>query len=200
MATDIQKLLSNLKRFYDFSGKTIISVGAGGGQLIEYGRTAKQVYAVDNDLAAIEILKDRLELDQDLKQKFTVLHTDFYDIDIHADVVFYEFSLHEMSNPKTAIRKALQLAPQVVIADHGPYSEWTWLIGEEDKVACVWTAYLKPCITKLQVYEATQQFADFEELYNKVKTQGEATINRIEKYRYATNISIPMQYVFALIN
>jgi hypothetical protein len=35
VATDVQALIRNLTTFYDFSGKSIIHVGAGGGQLID---------------------------------------------------------------------------------------------------------------------------------------------------------------------
>jgi len=53
MATDIKKVIEDLLGFYDFDDKVVISVGAGGGQLIEYGRKAKRVIALDNDAEAI---------------------------------------------------------------------------------------------------------------------------------------------------
>jgi SAM-dependent methyltransferase len=199
MATDIQKLLSNLHRFYDFTGKTIISVGAGGGQLVEYAKSAKQVYAIDNDLKAIEMLKNRLELDKELKQKFTVVHADFFDIDIQADVVFFEFCLHEMSNPKEALRKARKLAPEVLVAEHGPCSEWAWVI-EAGKVSKVWSVFEKSKLKRLQAHETTQVFNDYAELFNKVSVQGNVAVQRIEKYREMKPLTIPMQYVFALIH
>ena len=199
MATDIKKLLSNLQRFYEFTGKTIISVGAGGGQLAEYARAAKQVYAIDNDLKAIEMLKNRLEPDKELKQKFTVVHANFYDIDIQADVVFFEFSLHEMAKPKRAIRKARKLAPEVLVADHGPCSEWAWIINEAGKVATIWSVFEKSKLKRLQAHETIQVFSDYTELFNKVSVQGNVAVQRIEKYREMKPITIPMQYGFAII-
>jgi hypothetical protein len=53
MATDINTIIANLMAFYDFRDKTVISVGAGGGQLIEYGRTAGKIIAVENDPGAM---------------------------------------------------------------------------------------------------------------------------------------------------
>ena len=40
MATDITQVSANLLSFYDFRDKVVVSVGAGGGQLIEYARSA----------------------------------------------------------------------------------------------------------------------------------------------------------------
>ena len=42
MATDLHLMIKNLLSFYDFAGRVIISVGAGGGQFIEYGLVAKR--------------------------------------------------------------------------------------------------------------------------------------------------------------
>ncbi|HEX7492623.1 MAG TPA: hypothetical protein VF346_00250, partial [Bacteroidales bacterium] len=60
MATDIKKIINNLLEFYDFSSRTIITVGAGGGQLIEYGRISKKVLAIDFDKESLQKLKDNL--------------------------------------------------------------------------------------------------------------------------------------------
>jgi len=46
MATDDKKLIAELLSFYDFTAETVIAVGAGGGQLLEYGRAAGQVLAL----------------------------------------------------------------------------------------------------------------------------------------------------------
>jgi len=57
MATDVGLILHNLLAFYDFTGKTVVAVGAGGGQLAGYGFQAKRVIAVDRDPAAMDQLK-----------------------------------------------------------------------------------------------------------------------------------------------
>ena len=53
MATDIAKVIANLASFYDFSNKSVVPVGAGGGQFIGYASDARHVVAVDPDTAAL---------------------------------------------------------------------------------------------------------------------------------------------------
>jgi len=51
VATDIAKGIANLTSVYDFDGKTVVHVGAGGGQFIAYAATARHVLAIDPDAA-----------------------------------------------------------------------------------------------------------------------------------------------------
>ncbi len=60
MAADIHAIIRNLESFYDFTGKTVIHVGAGGGQLIAYARHARSVLAVDPEPAAVARLEAAL--------------------------------------------------------------------------------------------------------------------------------------------
>ena len=60
MATNIGLILQNLFEFHEFSEKTVVAVGAGGGQLADLGRKAAGVIVVDNDSDALEKLKSRL--------------------------------------------------------------------------------------------------------------------------------------------
>jgi 2-polyprenyl-3-methyl-5-hydroxy-6-metoxy-1,4-benzoquinol methylase len=62
MAADYRMMVANLLAFHDLSGKTVITVGAGGGQLIEYGRAPARVLALDNDAAALDTLRERLQV------------------------------------------------------------------------------------------------------------------------------------------
>src|SRR5512145_1567490 len=123
MATDIKTIITNLLSFYNFKDQTIISVGAGGGQFIEYARSAQKVYAVDNDKEALNRLHDNL-LKANLKDKFTLIHNEFEKINLKGDVVLFEFCLHEMEDAEASIKWALTMAPSVVISDHSPNSEW----------------------------------------------------------------------------
>lgn len=199
MATDIKQLLSNLEKLYDFTGKTILSVGAGGGQLIEYGRNAKQVFAVDNDLFALEQLQDRMEM-AGLKKQFTLIYSDFFSVELHADVVFFEFSLHEMPDHQAAIEHALSLASEVLIADHWPSSEWAYIVNETEKVANAWDAINMFPAKEIAKHDALQVFSCYDELFKKVGPQGQASIQRIEKFIGKSNFSIPMWYGFAQIS
>jgi tRNA A58 N-methylase Trm61 len=198
MATDIKTIIANLLAFYDFRDKTIISVGAGGGQLIEYGRTAGKVIAVDNDPSAMEKLRENLKL-SGLEDKFTTVLEDFDRTASRGDAVLFEFCLHEMSDPEAAVKHARSLAPDVIIFDHWPGSEWSTIAAEEAKVAAGWQALMHFAMKKEQKHDAVQVFKDYEELYTKVKGQGETSIARIAKYKGKTDIVIPMSYGLVLI-
>lgn len=198
MATDIKTIVANLLAFYDFRDKTVISVGAGGGQLIEYGRTAGKVIAVDNDPSAMEKLRENLKL-SGLEDKFTTVLEDFDRTASRGDAVLFEFCLHEMSDPEAAVKHARSLAPDVIIFDHWPGSEWSYIAAEEAKVAAGWQALMHFAIKKEQKHDAVQVFKDYEELYTKVKGQGATSIARIAKYKGKTDIVIPMSYGLVLI-
>jgi len=119
MATDIAKVIANLTSFYDFRNKSVVHVGAGGGQFIAYASDAYHVVAVDPDAAALEPLRaaiDRLGLGD----RFTVRQAVFESLTDKADVVFFEFCLHEMNDPEAVLRHARTLAPEALVIDHAP--------------------------------------------------------------------------------
>jgi predicted RNA methylase len=198
MAADIKKILENLFEFYDFKNQTIISVGAGGGQFIEYGHASKQVIAIDNDEEALSRLENSLQKSQ-LLEKFTLINSDFYLVNSKADVVMFEFCLHEMKNPEAAIHHALTMAPNILINDHWPNSEWAYIVDEKEKVINSWEAIKRFNFKKIQRYDTVQFFHNYEELFQKVKVQGKNSINRIIQYKDKKDFTIPMSYGFALI-
>jgi len=198
MATDINTIIANLMAFYDFRDKTVISVGAGGGQLIEYGRTAGKIIAVENDPGAMEKLRENLRL-SGLEKKFMTVLEDFDRTALRGDAVLFEFCLHEMKDPEAAVKHAKSLAPDVIIFDHWPGSEWSYIAAEEAKVAAGWQALMHFAMKKEQKHDAVQVFKDYEELYAQVKGQGETSLARIAKYKGKTDIVIPMSYGLVLI-
>ncbi|MCX6287636.1 MAG: hypothetical protein NTY96_11030 [Bacteroidetes bacterium] len=198
MATDINKIIRNLLEFYDFSNKTIITVGAGGGQLIEYGRVSKHVVAVDYDQEALDKLKVNL-IKSGLDDKFELVHSDFYLSGFKGDIVMFEFCLHELEGPETALKHALTMAPDVLILDHWPDSEWAFLVDEDEKIAKSWTALNLFPLKKIQKFDTVQFFHDYEEIYQKVKVQGEVSISRISGFKDKANFTIPMSYGIVLI-
>jgi tRNA A58 N-methylase Trm61 len=199
MAADINKILNNLYEFYDFNNQTIITVGAGGGQLIEYGRISKHVLALDYDKEALHKLKENL-LKSGLDDKFTLIHSDFYLSNLQGDVVMFEFCLHEMKDPETALKHAQTMAPNVLIIDHWPGSEWAFIGDEEEKIAKSWTALKLFTLKNVQKFNTVQFFNDYEEIYQKVKMQGETSIKRINDFKDKRNFTIPMSYGIALIS
>jgi tRNA A58 N-methylase Trm61 len=198
MATDIAKLIANLFAFYDFAGKAVVSIGAGGGQFIEYGRQARTVYAVDNSAEALERLRESLRR-SGLEDKFTLIHSDFFRCRQPADVAMFEFCLHEMPDPAAALAHARALAGDVLVLDHLPESPWAFYVTEEEKAAGGWRALRALAPRRVQAYEAVQFFKDFEELRLKVAPMGEEAFRRIEPFRGQTGFTIPMSYGFALV-
>ena len=196
MATDYREIIRNLLNFADFAGRSVIAVGAGGGQLIEYGRPAAKVIAVDPDPAALEPLREKLER-SGLADKFTVIQSDFLGFRERSDIVLFEFCLHEMPNPSAALTHARTLAPTVVVMDHWPGSEWAFITAEEDKAIEAWAAVLSCRPEKTVSIEAFQLFKDYEELRQKVQGQGAMSLARIEGFRDRSDITIPMTYGFA---
>jgi predicted RNA methylase len=191
MATDIKEIINNLLDFYDFNNRTIITVGAGGGQLIEYGKVSKKVFAIDFDEASLQKLKENL-IRSGLDDKFTLVHSDFYLSNLRGDVVLFEFCFHEMEDPEAALKHALTMAPNVIILDHWADSEWAYFGGEEDFIAKSWATAKRFHLIKVQKFDTFQFFNDYEEIYQKVKLQGETSINRINDFKDKRNFTIPM--------
>jgi tRNA A58 N-methylase Trm61 len=198
VATDVQKIIQNLQAVYDSSGRTIIVVGAGGGQFVEYGRRAAQVLALDSDAEAIRLLRENLKK-AGLEDRFTPILGDFYESGLKGDAVLFEFCLHEMPDPKAAIRHAQIMAPDIVVIDHWPDSEWSYYTAETEKVKTGWEAVESFSLKRKQTHRAVHLFNDYNELYLKLKGQGELSLARIEKFRSKRNISIPFTYGIAVI-
>ena len=117
MATDIQQIINNLLEFYNPYDKTVIIVGAGGGQFIEYETKARQILAIDKDPEGLRQLKEKSVL-LGLEDKFIFIQNDFYGCEASGDLVMFEFCLHEMIDPENAIRQAQTKAPEILIMDH----------------------------------------------------------------------------------
>ena len=198
MATDIQQIVRNLWNFYDFTDRIVVSVGAGGGQLVEYARPASRVIAVDRDAAALARLTARL-LECGLSDKFTLVASDLLDVRPRGDVLLFEFCLHEMAEPERALAHARELAPDVVVIDHAAGSRWSWCAVEDGEVEAGWRAVDRGAIRRQETVEAFQQFADYAELEAKLASQGPESRKRIGPYRGQRAISIPMPYRLALL-
>ena len=198
MATDIKKIIDNLLAIYDFGSRTIIVVGGGGGQFIEYGRSAGQILALDNDAEAIGRLRENLKT-AGLEHKFTPILGDFYETRLKGDGVLFEFCLHEMSDPKAAVEHAKTMAFDIIIIDHWPGSEWSYYTAETEKVAASWASLESISFRKIKRFDAVHFFIDYDELYQKVKAQGDLSLARIGKFRSRRNFSIPMSYGIVLI-
>jgi len=177
MATDIDQLVLNLRGCYSFADKSVCVAGAGEGQIIDLYRQARAIAAVDSDPAALEALKQKLHGDPLLK-RMRFYHEDFLVHRDHADVVVFEFSLHEMADPAAALAYARTLAPDIVIFDHAPGSEWAWHTGEEEKIERSFTALAAAGIRRRADFHALQSFDNRSQLEERIKQQGPEAIAR----------------------
>lgn len=200
MATDIERIVETLLEFHDFSGRTVLAVGAGGGQLVDYGTPALRVIAVDKDAAAVERLLAAVR-ERGLADKFTVVHCDFLALRLRAavDIALFEFCLHEMPLPRRALAHARRLAREVVVIDHAPGSRWSWFAAEEQDVERCWTAVETFPIARRHDVFAFQRFRDFAELDARLARQGPLSQARIDALRGQAPVVIPMPYRLVLL-
>jgi ubiquinone/menaquinone biosynthesis C-methylase UbiE len=198
MASDAAKIVSDLLGFHDFTGETVISVGAGGGQLAAYGRRARKVLAVDPDHAALEALKTRVA-SMGLADRFEFVESDFLGVDPRGDTVLFEFSLHEIPDPAAAIAHATTLAPKVLVLDHHPPSEWAYYCLDQEKIAVSWAAIERHGVRRQADFHTAQRFETYEEYVEKIKVLGDEAIRRSEPFRERTHISFAMPYSLALL-
>lgn len=197
MPTDIQAILKNLSSCYQFKDKSVIHVGAGGGQLIGYATEVRSVVAVDPELSAVDRLRSALAL-VPFRNRFTVVHGEFGTHLGSADVVFFEFCLHEIPEPQTALQDAKAIAPDVIVIDHDPESRWAWHTAETEKALNSWAAVEKNPIRLNRYFTGMQRFADVAELLQKVSGQGDSAISRAKQLSDHAPIEIEMKYRIAV--
>jgi len=198
MATDVDAILKNLLDFYDFGDKTVIAAGAGGGQLAGYGCRARHVIAVDPDELAIDRLAGAAAR-LGIADRFSYVAGTLETCDARGDVVLFEFCLHEMADPAAALEHAVSLAPDIVVIDHVAGSAWAYYGDEDAKAATSWRAVEAAAIAERAVFETEQRFRDFEELNNRLISQGAESLRRIQRFRGDTDLVIPMVYAIARV-
>ncbi len=198
MATDIGLVLANLTQFCDFGGKTVVHVGAGGGQFVRSAERARGVVAVDSDPAAIARLKLAVEAAR-LGEIFAFREERFEAVSDQADIVLFEFCLHEMDDPDAVLRHARGLAADTVVIDHAPESTWAWYVAETEKAARSWAACERAGIRREQVYSGLQRFDNGDALLEKVRPQGEPAVSRALAHAGPAPIEIEMTYRIALL-
>lgn len=198
MATDYAKLSEDLRRFYDFTGKVVLFVGAGGRQLLDPGTPFKKLVAIDKNVDALRELKKDV-LTRRRQDSVEVIAANFEEVAFHGDAVYFEFCLHEMDDPRKALAHAKSLAPDIVVYDHSPGSEWAYYVVEEDKISRSFMAMERFGIRRRQTFRAAQHFADHAELLAKVGTQGPVAIERAQSFVGSTEIVISMSYELNLL-
>jgi hypothetical protein len=197
MAADYGKLAENLRHFYDFTAKTVLYVGAGGRQLLNPSIEVKSLIAIDQDLARLSSLRTRTA--DAARSPLEIIASRFVDVQMAGDVVYFEFCLHEMADPTQALAHAKELAPDIVVFDHSPESDWSFYAAEEDKVRGAAEAMERFGIRKHESFCTEQRFRYYAELLAKVTSQGRLAAQRARRFVGATDIVIPMHYQLALL-
>jgi SAM-dependent methyltransferase len=195
---DYAQLSKNLRRFYDFSGKIVLVVGAGGGQLLHHDSKAKKLIAIDRDSEALGELEARIDANG-ARDSMELVCASFEDVRLSGDVVYFEFCLHEISDPHHALTHARTLAPDIIVFDHLPASPWAFHAAEEDKVGRSTEAMERFGVRQRQSFSTEQRFSHYDELLAKVRVQGPVAIERAQRFIGVTNIVIPMSYGLALL-
>lgn len=198
MATDYTKLAADLTGFYDFSGKVVLYVGAGTRQLLDPATPTKKVVAIDKDELVLRELKAKIAAEH-WEERIALLATDFVDVELPGDVVYFEFCLHEMEDPEKALAHAKSLSTDVVVYDHSPGSAWVFYCDEEQKVARSTAAMQRLGIRRRNCFSNVQHFADHAELLAKIGSQGATAVDRAQRFLKSKNIVIPMNYELDLL-
>jgi hypothetical protein len=198
LATDYGQLTENLLRFYDFTNKVVLFVGAAGRQLLDPFAETKKVIAIDQHVEGLRELAAKVAT-RGLQEFVEVVGSKFEDVALSGDVVYFEFCLHEMADPQNALTHAKNLARDVVVFDHSPGSEWIFYGAEEDNVCRSAQAMERFGLRRCERFHTEQRFEDFAELFAKVSPQGPTAIQRIQRFVGATNIVIPMDYELNLL-
>jgi ubiquinone/menaquinone biosynthesis C-methylase UbiE len=191
LAADYPLLTSKLREFYNFADKTVLLVGAGGGTLLDPAIQTKKLIAVDRDLSALREF-ERKTAAHGRQGSVEVLHGKFEEVAAHCDVVYFEFCLHEMADPFGALKHARTLAPDAVVFDHSPVSEWIFYSAEEEVVRRSAQAIKNFGIRRRSFFRTVQRFVDYPELLTKISVQGPLAIQRAGRYSAATDFVIPM--------
>jgi hypothetical protein len=198
LATDYEKLSENLCRFYDFTGKVVLYIGAAGRQLLDPRTRTKKLIAIDRDVHALRELQANI-VAQGLQQSVEVVGARFEEVTVRGDAIYFEFCLHEMDDPEKALIHAKSLAPDIVVYDHSVGSEWIYYGAEEDKVARSSAVMEHFGIRRREQFQAEQRFGNHAELMAKVSPQGSLAVERAQRFAGATDIVIPMSYELNLL-
>jgi hypothetical protein len=198
LAADYAQLTRNLLRFYDFTNKVVLFVGAGGRQLLDPSVGTKKLIAIDQNVEALRELAANVAARR-IQISMEVMGSKFEEVAVTGDVTYFEFCLHEMADPETALTQAKNLARDIVVFDHSPDSEWSFYGAEEDKVRRSTQAMERFGLRDRKRFQTEQRFKDYAELLAKVSAQGPTAIQRVQRFAGATDIVISMPYELDLL-
>lgn len=198
MAADNAMLSRHLHRFYDFSAKVVLFVGAGGGGLFDPSVRPQKWIAIDRDAEALELLRQKIAV-QPNPAPTEFIAAPFETVQIPGDVVYFEFCLHEFHDPQQALAHARTLAKDIVVFDHAPGSLWSFYAVEDELVRRSSDAVSRAGVRHCSAFRTEQRFPSYEELSAKLAPQGLAALARIANFAKERDITIPMDCLLVLL-
>ena len=198
MAVDRGELTANLTRFYDFGGKSALCVGAGGGLLLDPASGVERVVAIDRDAKSLQ--KFRAES----KTKWAgvpirFVPRRFETVGLRGDVVYFEFCMHQMEDPRAALEHARSLAPDIVAIDHLPGSKWVYYWAGEDVVLRSTEALESFGVRRRRRFTAEQRFKDWKALAARLSGEGEESRRRVLELKGNKDVRMRMDYGIYLL-
>jgi len=198
MVVDRSVLTANLTRFYDFRGKSVLYAGAGGGQLLGPTSGVRGVLAIDANAKSLEAFRSEA-MTKWAGIPIRFIPRKFESVRARGDVVYFEFCLHEMADPRKALEHARSLAPEAVVMDHLPNSEWIYYGAEEDLVLKSTNTIESFGVKRRKRFTIQQHFDDYEQLAARLAEAGEVSLRRALKFKGQKNITIRMDYGLFLL-
>jgi hypothetical protein len=198
MVVDRGELSAKLTRFYDFSGKSALCVGAGGGLLLNPASGVASVVAIDRNAKSLQEFH--------VKSKTTwggipirFVPRKFETVDFRGDVVYFEFCMHQMEDPGGVLKHAHSMARDIVVIDHLPGSEWVYYWAGEDVVRRSTKALGSFGIRRRRKFTAEQRFEDWKALAARLSGQGKESRRRVLGLKGTANVRIRMDYGLYLL-
>ena len=198
MVVDRRELSANLRKFYDFSGKAAVCVGAGGGLLLEPASGVASVVAIDKNAEELE----KFRVGSKASWAGTPLQfvpRKFEEVDYRGDVVYFEFCMHMMEDPRKTLEHARSLAQDIVAIDHLPGSKWVYYWAGEDEVRRSTEALESFGIKRRSRFVAEQRFKDWQALADRLTGLGEESRRRVLELKEAKEVHMPMDYCLYLL-
>lgn len=198
MVVDRSELAANLRTFYDFEGKSTICVGAGGGLLLEPASGVASVVAIDRDAEALGRFRTEARTKwAGIPIRF--VPRDFESVNLQGDVVYFEFCMHMMKDPRGALEHARSLASDIVIMEHLPGSKWVYYWAGEDEVLRCTRTFESFGVRRQKRFTAEQRFNDWNAFAERLSGLGKESRRRVLELKEAKEVHMPMDYGLYLL-
>ena len=198
MVVDRAQLTTNLSEFYDFSGRSVLYVGAGRGQLLRPTSGVASVVAIDRDSESLDGFR-RVATTEWKGIPIRFVPRMFETVNAKGDTVYFEFCMHYMEDPEWTLNHARSLAGDIVIMDHLPESEWVYYWAGEEAVRRSTRAIETFGVRRRKAVTVVQRFEDWQALATRLADEGEESRRRVLELEGAKDIRMRMDYCLYLL-